>query len=596
MSDSALDLKARRARARPDDDAHDGHDRADRRALLRRLTRRGRGPGPGAGPQEGCRGRVRLRGGSDAGTTPPPDERPGASRTDPRRGHADRRRAGLPGRLDPDGGEERGRHQADRLRALRGASGPARGGRQTRDVARPRAGLADRAARLGAGDPVDLLLESLSSFLAAVEANPTTWRLVLIPAEGAPQSLRKRIVRRRAKVLSSISAAVSPGSLPGELSEDAELTARVLSASADEYARLLLEDPVRYPAARLLAHARSWLARIEAAGATSDTTREQESDARATAPRTQPVRRVRRRARRRRPSPATSAARRRWWRCCARASSATATPTAVLEVGGAVAQLRRAVGARGARRRRPARRRASQRGDRVAIRLANGIDWVLAFFGAQLLGAVVVPVNTRFTEEEVAYVVEDSGASVHVRAGRAAARRRAGRRSRTSRPEDLAAIFYTSGTTGFPKGAMTSHGNFLTNSENAFRCLSVDRAEGPSISTLVSVPLFHVTGCNSQLIPMLELGGRVEILSGPLDLDGFFTRRRRARRQPARVGAGDLPRRPAPPALRRARRQPRALDLLRRRADRREPRARRSRRRSPTPASATASASPRPPR
>jgi long-chain acyl-CoA synthetase len=38
----------------------------------------------------------------------------------------------------------------------------------------------------------------------------------------------------------------------------------------------------------------------------------------------------------------------------------------------------------------------------------------------------------------------------------------------------------------------------------------------------VSVPLFHVTGCNSQLIPVLELGGRVEILSGPLDLEGFF--------------------------------------------------------------------------
>ena len=44
-------------------------------------------------------------------------------------------------------------------------------------------------------------------------------------------------------------------------------------------------------------------------------------------------------------------------------------------------------------------------------------------------------------------------------------------------PEDLAAIFYTSGTTGFPKGAMTSHGNFLTNSENAFRCL-FDRPRG----------------------------------------------------------------------------------------------------------------------
>jgi long-chain acyl-CoA synthetase len=161
------------------------------------------------------------------------------------------------------------------------------------------------------------------------------------------------------------------------------------------------------------------------------------------------------------------------------------------------------------------------RGERVAIRLANGIDWVLAFFGAQLLGAVVVPVNTRLADEEVRYVVEDSGAAFTFAPG-AALPDGEPAEAEDLGPDDLAAIFYTSGTTGFPKGAMTSHGNFLTNSENAFRCLSVDRAEGPEISTLVSVPLFHVTGCNSQLIPVLELGGRVEILSGGLDLDGFF--------------------------------------------------------------------------
>ncbi len=161
------------------------------------------------------------------------------------------------------------------------------------------------------------------------------------------------------------------------------------------------------------------------------------------------------------------------------------------------------------------------RGERVAIRLANGIDWVLAFFGCQLIGAVVVPVNTRFTEDEVRYVVEDSGASFTFMAGEALPDGEAAAAEELA-PEELAAIFYTSGTTGFPKGAMTSHANFLTNSENAFRCLSVDRSEGPGISTLVSVPLFHVTGCNSQLIPVLELGGRVEILSGPLDLAGFF--------------------------------------------------------------------------
>jgi long-chain acyl-CoA synthetase len=161
------------------------------------------------------------------------------------------------------------------------------------------------------------------------------------------------------------------------------------------------------------------------------------------------------------------------------------------------------------------------RGDRVAINMPNGIDWVLAFFGSQMLGAVVVPVNTRFTADEAAYVVEDSGA-IHTFTGDAPLPDGEPVEPERLAPDDLAAIFYTSGTTGFPKGAMTSHANFLTNSENAFRCLSVERSEGPGISTLVSVPLFHVTGCNSQLIPVLELGGRVEILSGPLDLDGFF--------------------------------------------------------------------------
>jgi acyl-CoA synthetase (AMP-forming)/AMP-acid ligase II len=165
--------------------------------------------------------------------------------------------------------------------------------------------------------------------------------------------------------------------------------------------------------------------------------------------------------------------------------------------------------------------RGVERGERVALRLANSIDWVVAFFGTQLLGAVVVPVNTRFTDDEVAYVVGDSGAVFTFTPG-AALPDGDPVAVQDLAPDDLAAIFYTSGTTGFPKGAMTTHGNFLTNSENAFRCLSVDRSEGPGISTLVSVPLFHVTGCNSQLIPVLELGGRVEILSSPLDIAGFF--------------------------------------------------------------------------
>jgi long-chain acyl-CoA synthetase len=194
--------------------------------------------------------------------------------------------------------------------------------------------------------------------------------------------------------------------------------------------------------------------------------------------------------------------------------------TAIVEVGGASLTY----GELWERSRRVAgglRTAGVRVGDRVAIRLPNGIDWVLAFWGAELLGAAAVPVNTRFTDDEAAYVIRDSGAAFTFIPGADLPDDEPVEPARP-RPDDLAAIFYTSGTTGFPKGAMTSHANFLTNSENAIRTLNAPRSEGPDIATLVSVPLFHVTGCNSQLIPLLEVGGRVEILSGPLDFDGFF--------------------------------------------------------------------------
>jgi acyl-CoA synthetase (AMP-forming)/AMP-acid ligase II len=78
--------------------------------------------------------------------------------------------------------------------------------------------------------------------------------------------------------------------------------------------------------------------------------------------------------------------------------------------------------------------------------------------------------------------------------------------------DDLAAIFYTSGTTGFPKGAMTTQGNVLSNVETAIRVTGIDRATGPAQRGLVSVPLFHVTGCNSQLLVYLALGAGTVVL------------------------------------------------------------------------------------
>ena len=100
------------------------------------------------------------------------------------------------------------------------------------------------------GDPRDALLASLRGYLRAVESDPVTWRLMLVPAEGAPGLLGERIAAGRAAVIGQLAGAIA--------SPDPELTARALSAVADEAARLLLSDPARYPAQRVLDHA-YWL-------------------------------------------------------------------------------------------------------------------------------------------------------------------------------------------------------------------------------------------------------------------------------------------------------------------------------------------------
>ncbi len=109
---------------------------------------------------------------------------------------------------------------------------------------------------LTAGPPRELMLESLRAYLHAVRDHPTTWRLVLMPQQGAPELLRESIVRGRAAVLGRLTRAVRPALMRDRESPDAELTARVLSAVSDEYARLVLTDAARFPPERLLVHAR----------------------------------------------------------------------------------------------------------------------------------------------------------------------------------------------------------------------------------------------------------------------------------------------------------------------------------------------------
>ena len=150
-----------------------------------------------------------------------------------------------------------------------------------------------------------------------------------------------------------------------------------------------------------------------------------------------------------------------------------------------------------------------RRGDRVANRHGNTLEWCLGFWGTLMAGAVVVPVNTRFSESEVDHVVTDSGAAYVLLPDEPLP---------DGEPvvvddvdqQTLAAIFYTSGTTGSPKGAMTTHENFLSNSETCRRVMSFP--DDVHVRNLVSVPLFHVTGCNSQLIVTTQLNGTTVVM------------------------------------------------------------------------------------
>jgi acyl-CoA synthetase (AMP-forming)/AMP-acid ligase II len=161
-----------------------------------------------------------------------------------------------------------------------------------------------------------------------------------------------------------------------------------------------------------------------------------------------------------------------------------------------------------------------QPGDRVALRYPAGIDWVLGFWGTVMAGGIAVAVNTRSAQPEIEFTLSDAGARVDLSAQTPLPD---GQPYVTERLDkaDIAALFYTSGTTGHPKGVPTTHEAFVTNTENGIRCVGFPREIGDGLRTLVSVPLFHVTGCNSQLLAALRVGGAAVILPA-LNLDGLI--------------------------------------------------------------------------
>ena len=131
-----------------------------------------------------------------------------------------------------------------------------------RESARALGQLKDVPTDLAVGDARDQLLAGLRSYLRAAEADPVTWRLVLMPPEGAPDVLREHIERGRAAIVAQLAEAVRPGLGQGRPSPDPELTALTFSSLADDAARLLLTQPDDYPVERIMVHAEWLLAQL----------------------------------------------------------------------------------------------------------------------------------------------------------------------------------------------------------------------------------------------------------------------------------------------------------------------------------------------
>lgn len=200
------------------------------------------------------------------------------------------------------------------------------------------------------------------------------------------------------------------------------------------------------------------------------------------------------------------------------------------------------------------------KGDRVAIGMRNYPEWVVSFAAITSIGAISVSLNAWWTEDEMDYALADCGARVLV-----ADRERAERSTATCArlgittivvrdatpptasagaavdrwddvvvpgasmpevvvdPDDDATILYTSGTTGNPKGAVSSH-RAIVQALLGFGCRSaIDRMRKPPapaesnqvddpLAFILVVPLFHVTGCVPVMLSCLSSGLKLVIM------------------------------------------------------------------------------------
>ena len=197
-----------------------------------------------------------------------------------------------------------------------------------------------------------------------------------------------------------------------------------------------------------------------------------------------------------------------------------------------------------------------RKGDRVAIGMRNYPEWITSFWACQAIGAVVVAINAWWTEAEISYALDDSGAIALIvdgerleRLGPTLQRRNlkaliVARRnglgdegidfSEVTRnasdqlpqaeisPSDYSTILYTSGTTGKPKGAVATQRNHITNYMNSLLGGALARGmlgdfstpslkDAPQLGVLQTFPFFHIGGM-SGLYVTTGTGAKVALM------------------------------------------------------------------------------------
>lgn len=184
-------------------------------------------------------------------------------------------------------------------------------------------------------------------------------------------------------------------------------------------------------------------------------------------------------------------------------------------------------------------------GDAIGIVIPNGVEVLIAFFGALQAGAAAMPINPDLTPDEIDFALEDSQATLVVTTPESAARvaqcrsladRRAILRFNPAKgttiegpstgmgaarvdvqPEMDALLLYTSGTTSRPKGVPLTHANLVASARNVARSYDLRADE----TTLCVMPLFHVHGLVASVFASMVAGGSV-VVPARFSASGFW--------------------------------------------------------------------------